>query len=173
MKAFAGLSSSSDDESDEDVAMTPAAPEASDAGGSPGGGAAPASDPEALERGEKRFRVELEFLQCLASPLYLEYLAQHNYLDNEPFLAFLRYLTYWKRPEYRRFIEYPDCIRFLDLLLDSKKFRDDIRGQGCRDWVHQHQFERWKTAHERQNRTPDLSIPPEGTPRPPGPFDNV
>ena len=168
MKAFAGLSSSDDDDSDVDMAPVDA-----DAAPAPDAPDAPAADPEAAARLDRRFRAELEFVQCLASPLYLEYLAQHNYLDNEPFLAFLRYLTYWKRPEYRRFIEYPDCIKFLDLLLDSKKFRDDIRGQGCRDWVHQHQFERWKTAHERQNRTPDLSIPPEGTPRPPGPFDNV
>ena len=104
-------------------------------------------------------RSDGEFVQCLASPLYLEYLAQHNYLENDKFMAFLRYLKYFERPEYVRFVEYPDCLGFLELLLTSKKFRDDVRGAGCRDWVHQQQFEAWRTAHARAHVTPDLLKP--------------
>ena len=120
---------------------------------------APAADPEAAARLDRRFRAELEFVQCLASPLYLEYLAQHNYLENDKFMNFLRYLKYFERPEYVRFVEYPDCLGFLELLLTSKKFRDDVRGAGCRDWVHQQQFEAWRTAHARAHATPDLLKP--------------
>ena len=67
MKAFAGLSSD-DDDSDED--MAPALPIP--------GRASPllnedVDDDEA--RAEVRFRAELEFLQCLASPLYCQFSA--------------------------------------------------------------------------------------------------
>ena len=154
MKAFAGLSSSDDDDSDVDMAPVDA-----DAAPAPDAPDAPAADPEAAARLDRRFRAELEFVQCLASPLYLEYLAQHNYLENDKFMAFLRYLKYFERPEYVRFVEYPDCLGFLELLLTSKKFRDDVRGAGCRDWVHQQQFEAWRTAHARAHATPDLLKP--------------
>ncbi|KAG7670665.1 hypothetical protein KSW81_003221 [Nannochloris sp. 'desiccata'] len=64
----------------------------------------------------QRFQLELEFVQCLASPHYLNFLAQSRYLDDPAFLAFLEYLKYWKQPEYARFILYPHAIYFLDLL---------------------------------------------------------
>ena len=41
-------------------------------------------------RAELRFRAELEFLQCLASPLYCQFLAQHDYLETPKFLDYLR-----------------------------------------------------------------------------------
>ena len=132
MKAFAGLSSD-DDDSDED--MAPALPIP--------GRASPllnedVDDDEA--RAEVRFRAELEFLQCLASPLYCQFLAQHDYLEDAKFLRFLDYLQYFRRPEYVGFVEYPHCFAFLDLLRESEKFRTDIRRDECRDWCHQQQF---------------------------------
>lgn len=79
-----------------------------------------------------RFIIELEFVQCLANPEYLHCesgslgkeetaarcmlrreclsdcflagLAQNKYLENAAFLEFLRYLKYWKRKEYSRYI---------------------------------------------------------------------
>jgi mediator of RNA polymerase II transcription subunit 31 len=61
----------------------------------------------------------LEFLQSLASPAYLHYLATapEKYLQDPHFMAFLRYLKYWKQPEYARLISYPHALYMLDLLL--------------------------------------------------------
>jgi hypothetical protein len=51
-----------------------------------------------------RFELELEFVQCLANPEYLNWLAQTQHFQNPAFLAFLVYLQYWKTPEYSHFI---------------------------------------------------------------------
>ena len=161
-KAFAGLSS---DESSSDEDMAPAAPDLATAPPASADGAA--ADPEAGERAATRFRVELEFVQCLASPLYLEYLAQRDFFEDAKFLRYLEYLRYFERPAYAAFLEYPDCLTFLDLLLVSPKFRADIRGAGCRDWAHQAQYESWKNRHKTRNETPDLEPPPPGAYRTP------
>ncbi|EKX43804.1 hypothetical protein GUITHDRAFT_56682, partial [Guillardia theta CCMP2712] len=63
-----------------------------------------------------RFLVELEFVQCLASPHYLDWLANQGYLRDPKFIRYLDYLQYWKQPQYSKFLVYPHCLRFLDLL---------------------------------------------------------
>ena len=82
----------------------------------------------------ERFRLELEFVQCLANPGYLHRatppapppppppprspprgglelgltawadLAQAKVLERPVFAEYLEYLQYWRRPEYARFI---------------------------------------------------------------------
>ncbi|OIR58457.1 MAG: Mediator of RNA polymerase II transcription subunit 31 [Amphiamblys sp. WSBS2006] len=63
------------------------------------------------------FELELEFVQTLANPGYLRHIIQKGCLEDERFLGYLRYLAYFKRKEYICFIEYPDCLEVLDLLL--------------------------------------------------------
>lgn len=46
----------------------------------------------------------LQFVQCLANPLYLHELHVQKYLDDPAFLEYLKYLDYWRKPEYVRFI---------------------------------------------------------------------
>jgi mediator of RNA polymerase II transcription subunit 31 len=43
-----------------------------------------------------RFQVELEFVQCLANPNYLNFLAQRGYFKDQTFVNYLKYLLYWK-----------------------------------------------------------------------------
>ena len=45
-----------------------------------------------------RFQVELEFVQCLANPHYLKFLAQSGHLKDKNFINYLEYLQYWKQP---------------------------------------------------------------------------
>lgn len=52
----------------------------------------------------ERFQQDLEFVQCLASAEYLNWLAQARHFDDPAFLAYLQYLQYWQRPEYSHFI---------------------------------------------------------------------
>ncbi|KAJ6257114.1 Mediator of RNA polymerase II transcription subunit [Drechslerella dactyloides] len=73
-----------------------------------------------------RFEMELEFVQCLANPFYLNYLAQSKYLQDEPFLRYIEYLDYWRQPEYVKFLVYPSfTLNALDLL-KQPQFRQDI-----------------------------------------------
>ncbi|KAL0048919.1 hypothetical protein WJX82_002333 [Trebouxia sp. C0006] len=71
---------------------------------------------------ERRFLLELEFVQCLSSPQYLNWLSQNRFFDDASFINYLAYLKYWKQPEYARFIIYPHSLFFLDCL-QSQDFR--------------------------------------------------
>lgn len=56
-------------------------------------------------------------------------LADNKYFDDPAFLAYLKYLLYWKKPEYSRYIvyyvdgvihpRYPQCLYFLEKLQDE------------------------------------------------------
>ncbi|CAM9680274.1 unnamed protein product [Sphacelaria rigidula] len=97
-----------------------------------------------------RFEMELELMNCLASPEYLHYLAQGGYLDDRAFLRFLEYLQYFKRPEYAKFITYPHCLAMLDLLVNNPAFRKEIAHVSFRDFVHQQQFLHWQFGKRGQ-----------------------
>ena len=45
-------------------------------------------------------------MQCLANPVYLNYLAQQKTLDKPEFVAYLGYLQYFKDPKYIKFLQY-------------------------------------------------------------------
>jgi mediator of RNA polymerase II transcription subunit 31 len=95
-----------------------------------------------------RFELELEFVQSLASPAYLHFLATQGYLEDKKFLQFLRYLKkYWETPEYARFITFPHCLFFLDLLCretDGDTFRRELSNVSFRNYVHEQQFYNWQ-----------------------------
>ncbi|KAH6710935.1 mediator of RNA polymerase II transcription subunit 31 [Leptodontidium sp. 2 PMI_412] len=76
--------------------------------------------------GFTRFEIELEFVQSLASPLYLNHLASQKYLENPAFIAYLSYLQYWHHPPYSKFLNYPGpTLKNLELL-QQERFRTDI-----------------------------------------------
>tara|TARA_R110002060_G_scaffold51248_6_gene62131 strand:- start:260 stop:613 length:354 start_codon:yes stop_codon:yes gene_type:complete len=67
-----------------------------------------------------------QFVQSLASPLYLNHLASQKYLENPAFVAYLSYLQYWQHPPYSKFLNYPGpTLKNLELL-QQEKFRTDI-----------------------------------------------
>jgi mediator of RNA polymerase II transcription subunit 31 len=68
------------------------------------------------EKERERFLVELEFVQSLANPDYLAHLCRQGVFEQASFRNYLRYLLYWKSPEYIGFIRYPQCLFFLDML---------------------------------------------------------
>lgn len=101
---------------------------------------------------EERFLLELEFVQCLSSPQYLNWLAQHRYFEDPAFVDYLAYLQYWKQPEYARRLVYPHSLFFLDMLQD-KTFRTAIARSDIMEMVHSQQFYFWQ--HYRQKRLKD------------------
>jgi mediator of RNA polymerase II transcription subunit 31 len=81
-------------------------------------------DDESEDR--KRFQIELEFVQSLANPYYLNFLAQRGYFSNETFLNYLKYLMYWKEPEYCKYLVYPQCLALLDLLQEDHFIKEIV-----------------------------------------------
>lgn len=45
-----------------------------------------------------------QFVQCLAHPMYLHELFRQQYFEQEEMLNYLKYLEYWRKPEYVKFI---------------------------------------------------------------------
>ncbi|KAM1269472.1 hypothetical protein ACFX15_001636 [Malus domestica] len=99
--------------------------------------------------GRQRFLLELEFVQCLANPTYIHYLAQNRYFEDEAFIGYLKHLQYWQRPEYTRFIMYPHCLFFLEQLQNAN-FRAAMAHPGNKELAHRQQFYFWKNY--RNNR---------------------
>ncbi|KAI9163245.1 Mediator of RNA polymerase II transcription subunit 31 [Paramyrothecium foliicola] len=76
--------------------------------------------------GYSRFEIELEFVQSLANPYYLNHLASQKLLTQPSFVAYLAYLRYWSRPPYLKYLTYPGpTLRHLELL-QQEQFRQDI-----------------------------------------------
>jgi len=84
------------------------------------------SQQPAVQQSCTRFEVELEFVQCLANPYYLNYLAQSQYFENPAFIAYLEYLEYFRRPEYTKLLSYPSYSLNALSLLKQPAFRNDI-----------------------------------------------
>ncbi|CAG8446559.1 11149_t:CDS:2 [Ambispora gerdemannii] len=83
-------------------------------------------------------------------------LAQKGFLDDPAFINYLKYLQYWKRPEYAKFIIYPHALHFLDLL-QNETFRDSMKVEDTASWVHIVQywhFHAWSNLHVRSSRGP-------------------
>ncbi|KAF7845841.1 hypothetical protein BT93_L0385 [Corymbia citriodora subsp. variegata] len=76
--------------------------------------------------GFSRFEIELEFVQSLSNPLYLQYLASQKYFESREFVAYLEYLQYFQEPKYLKYLQYPGpTLRALQLL-QEERFRKDI-----------------------------------------------
>ncbi|KZT37291.1 SOH1-domain-containing protein [Sistotremastrum suecicum HHB10207 ss-3] len=118
--------------------------------GAAGAGDGPAgSEPQVVDaavRAENRarFEIELEFVQALANPFYLQTLAQQNMLTQPAFINYLQYLQYWKEKDYARFIQYPHALHHLDLL-QYETFRTEIAKDDWREFLNQKQFDHWRT----------------------------
>ncbi|XP_042047768.1 mediator of RNA polymerase II transcription subunit 31-like [Salvia splendens] len=113
--------------------------------------------------GRQRFLLELEFVQCLANPTYIHYLAQNRYFEDEAFIGYLKYLQYWQRPEYLKFIMYPHCLFFLELL-ENANFRNAMAHPVNKELAHRQQFYFWKNyRNNRLKHIPPKSLPESST----------
>lgn len=93
---------------------------------SPPNAPAATNDDEPKYGGYTRFEIELEFVQSLANPYYLNHLASQKLLAEPTFVAYLAYLRYWSKPPYLKYITYPGpTLKNLELL-QHEKFRQDI-----------------------------------------------
>jgi len=125
-----------------------------------GGKPPPYKDPD---NGSQRFLLELEFVQCLANPTYIHYLAQNRYFEDEAFIGYLKYLKYWQRPEYIKYIMYPHCLFFLELLQNAN-FRNAMAHPTNKELAHRQQYFFWKNY--RNNRLKHIIPRPPPEPAP-------
>ncbi|XP_031574304.1 mediator of RNA polymerase II transcription subunit 31-B-like [Actinia tenebrosa] len=98
-----------------------------------------------------RFQVELEFVQCLGNPYYLNFLAQRGYLKEKSFINYLKYLLYWKRPEYAKYLKYPQCLHFLELL-QYEHFRRELVNPPCAKFIDEQQILHWQYYSRKRMR---------------------
>ena len=103
------------------------------------------------EESRQRFQVELEFVQCLANPHYLNFLAQRGYFKDSSFVNYLKYLLYWKKPEYAKFLKYPQCLFFLDLL-QYEHFRRELVNVPCAKFIDEQQLLHWQYYSSRRRK---------------------
>ena len=87
---------------------------------------------------------DLEFLQLLSNPQYLSHLAQQRLLEDASFLNYLRHLNYFRRPEFVKFVAYPDALEFLDLLVSSPAFRKAVARPNLAEVVREQQMWQWR-----------------------------
>jgi len=83
-------------------------------------------DGEPKYGGFTRFELELELVQALGNPQYLNHLAARKFLQNPEFVAYLDYLQYWSRPPYVKYLTYPGPTLKALQLLQHEQFRRDI-----------------------------------------------
>lgn len=99
-------------------------------------------DVEKKRRNKARFERELEFVQALANPYYLQTLAQQGLFDNVSFLRYLEYLAYWKEPKYAKFVVFPQSLVLLDALADAG-FRQSLLHVETAQMIERDQYARW------------------------------
>lgn len=103
---------------------------------------------------ERRFLLELEFVQCLSNPQYLNWLAQGGFLKDPAFIKYLKYLQYWQQPAYAKYIIYPHCLFFLDCL-QNQDFRTAMARNEIKEMVHTQQLLFWQHRSNRQAANAD------------------
>lgn len=106
-----------------------------------------------------RFELELEFVQALASPAYLHFLATSRVedsagasggllLQDPDFQAYLKYLQKtWTDPAYSRFLSYPHSLYFLEQLIEKPAALKEWTLPAFRNFCHQQQFASWQHRH--------------------------
>lgn len=76
-------------------------------------------------------------------------IAQRGYFKDQTFINYLKYLTYWKEPEYARYIKYPMCLYFLDLL-QYEHFRREIVNSQCVKFIDDQSILLWQHYTRRR-----------------------
>lgn len=99
----------------------------------------------------QRFLLDLEFVQTLANPQYLNFLAQRNYFKNPAFINYLKYLLYFKEDNYIKYVQYPQALYFLDLL-QREQFRQELVNANYCRYIEDQQLLAWQRLQRRKKQ---------------------
>ena len=78
-----------------------------------------------MQKNNKKFESDLEFVQMLSNPDYLLFVYKKHESDAESFLQYLKYLRYFNSEPYLYCLIYPQCLLFLEFIiniLEDKKY---------------------------------------------------
>lgn len=78
-------------------------------------------------------------------------LAQRGYFKDSTFINYLKYLLYWKEPDYAKYLKYPMCLYFLDLL-QYEHFRREVVNSQCTKFIDDQQILLWQHYTRRRTR---------------------
>uniref|UniRef100_A0A915CPT8 Mediator of RNA polymerase II transcription subunit 31 n=1 Tax=Ditylenchus dipsaci TaxID=166011 RepID=A0A915CPT8_9BILA len=120
------------------------------------GAPVPFANRETAEESKRRFEIECEFVQALANPHYLNYLAQRGFFKEEYFVNYLKYLLYFKRPEYARTLKYPQCLFFLEAI-QSAEFREAMALTTNARYIEDQQMLQWQFYIRKRQRLQQFS----------------
>uniref|UniRef100_A0A672JRM2 Mediator of RNA polymerase II transcription subunit 31 n=1 Tax=Sinocyclocheilus grahami TaxID=75366 RepID=A0A672JRM2_SINGR len=99
--------------------------------------------------------METEGWSCVFSQKYPVFhcavLAQRGYLREKPFVNYLKYLLYWKEPEYAKFLKYPHCLHMLELL-QYEHFRKELVNAQCAKFIDEQQILHWQHYSRKRTR---------------------
>ncbi|KAG0148274.1 hypothetical protein CROQUDRAFT_655199 [Cronartium quercuum f. sp. fusiforme G11] len=107
---------------------------------------------DAKDANQVRFEEDLEFVQSLANPHFVQELTLKGILASEPMINYLNYLKYFHEPRYAIFIRYPNCLLILDLLTKSEKFRTMMESQESSQFLSDKFIQNWITLSGRLNK---------------------
>ncbi|KAK0417258.1 hypothetical protein QR680_012910 [Steinernema hermaphroditum] len=111
----------------------------------------PMTPVETPDEAKRRFEIECEFVQALCNPHYLNHLAQRGYFQEDYFVNYLKYLLYWKKPEYIRALKYPQCLHFLEAL-QSPQFREALASSSAAKFIEDQQILQWQYYVRKRSR---------------------
>eukprot|EP00096_Caligus_rogercresseyi_P014327 TRINITY_DN6822_c0_g1_i1.p1 TRINITY_DN6822_c0_g1~~TRINITY_DN6822_c0_g1_i1.p1 ORF type:complete len:241 (+),score=75.44 TRINITY_DN6822_c0_g1_i1:51-725(+) len=113
-----------------------------------------------------RFQIEMEFVQCLGNPNYLNFLAQRGYFKEPTFVNYLKYLNYWSTHPYVTFLKYPVCLHFLELL-QHESFRKEIVNAQCTKFLDDQTILHWQHYNRKRIKLVETAMnggnPPTST----------
>lgn len=78
-------------------------------------------------------------------------MALRGYFKDSAFINYLKYLLYWKEPEYAKYLKYPMCLYFLDLL-QYEHFRREVVNSQCTKFIDDQQILLWQHYTRRRTR---------------------
>lgn len=77
---------------------------------------------------------DVQFVQSLSNPAYLQYLASQKYYDDEDFVRYLKYLLYFREPEYLRYMQYVALLQRRSAIWRALTVVLDGLGQPSERW---------------------------------------
>merc|ERR1712190_701577 len=78
-------------------------------------------------------------------------MAQRGYFKDPAFINYLAYLQYWSKPNYVKFIKFPVCLHFLELLQHESFRKEIVKGEAAR-YVDDQSILQWQDQTRKREK---------------------
>ncbi|PLW52028.1 hypothetical protein PCASD_02110 [Puccinia coronata f. sp. avenae] len=104
------------------------------------------------EANQGQLEEDLEFVQSLANPHFVQELTLNGILGSEAMINYLKHLKYFHEPDYAKFIRYPNSLKILDLLNSSPQFQTMMETQEHAQLLTDKFLQNWISLSGRLNK---------------------